>query len=65
MHNLQLSLEVESLIVGTLSNTTPSTGRGSQFFQMISLLPGIIETDDNVDIAHPTTSHGIWRFIPL
>ena len=28
------------VIINTLSKTTPSTGRGGQFFQLISLLPG-------------------------
>ena len=27
-------------LLDTLSKTTPSTGRGGQFFQLISLLPG-------------------------
>ena len=33
-------LAMAMVIVDTLSKTTPSTGRGGQFFQLITLLPG-------------------------
>ena len=30
----------DAVLLGTLNNTTPSTERGGQFFQLISLSPG-------------------------
>ena len=38
--SVYVSADVREPLIDTLSKTTPSTGRGGQFFQLISLLLG-------------------------